>query len=128
MISSSGFLDNFMEEGEIHCILNLEKYIDHARKRAAESFATKRGERLDESEDLNTYVTTQQASQMIAENSMGMDEEGRYLITDEGYKKLMEQLKTRIYNSGLSKLAAKDLLECAWDNKKKTMVFWSKNP
>jgi hypothetical protein len=115
-----------MEEGEIHCILNLDKYIYMARKSAAESFSKNKGEKLDESEDLNDYVTVNQVKQMIAENSIGTDDEDRYLMTHEGRKNLMEQLKTRIYNSGLSKLASKDLLECAWDNKKKTMLFWSK--
>lgn len=112
-----------MEEGEIHCIMNLEKYSIHVRKSAAASFA--KDEKLDENEDLETYVTLKQVQQMIADNAMGMDEDGRYLITDEGYTMLFEQLRTRIYNSGLSKLAAKDVIECAWDDKHNTMVFWS---
>ena len=112
-----------MEEGEVHCIINLEKYAEYVRKNAAVSFA--KGEQLDESEDLETYVTIGQVFQMVAENAMGQDEEGHHLITDEGYKKLFEQLRTRIYNSGLSKLAAKNLIECAWDDQKNTMVFWS---
>ena len=116
-----------MEEKEIHCIMNLEKYVEHARKNAAESFANKE-QKIDENEDLGTYVTINQACQMVQENSIGLDEEGRYLMTDEGYNNFMKQLKVRIYNSGLSKLAAKNLIECAWDNKKKTMVFWSDEP
>jgi len=111
-----------MEEGEVHCIINLKRYVEYVRKTAATSFS--KGEELDESEDLETYVTTEQVSQMVAENAMGQDEDGHYLITDEGYKALFGQLKTRIYNSGLSKLAAKDLIECAWDDNKNTMVFW----
>lgn len=112
-----------MEEGEIHCIMNLEKYAEHIRKSAAQSFA--KGEKLDEKEDLNEYVTINQVCQMVAENALGMDEESHYLINDDGYEVLLKQIKTRIYNSGLSKLAAKDLIECAWDSKKKTMIFWS---
>lgn len=112
-----------MEDGEVHCIMNLDKYAEHVRKSSAESFA--KGEKLDEKEDLNDYVTIDQVRQMVAENALGMDEEGHYLINDEGYVTLVKQLKTRIYNSGLSKLAAKDLIECAWDSRKKTMIFWS---
>lgn len=112
-----------MKDGEVHCIINLEKYAQYMRKNAATSFA--QGQTLEESEDLEQYVTTNQACQMIEENSIGKNEEGLYLITDEGCQKLMEQLQTRIYNSGLSKLAAKNLLECSWDSKKNTMIFWS---
>lgn len=112
-----------MKDGEVYCIMNLEKYADMIRKDAANSFAN--GERLDDSENLEDYVTINQIGQMIEENSIGKDEDGHHMITGEGYKLLFEQIKTRIYNSGLSKLAAKDLVECAWDERKKTMVFWS---
>jgi hypothetical protein len=112
-----------MGEEEVYCIVNLEKYASMVRREAADSFA--KDEKLDENEDLEGYVTINQVCQMIAENAMGKDEEGHYIITREGYNFLFAQIKTRIYNSGLSKLAAKDLLECAWDEKKKTMIFWS---
>ena len=112
-----------MEEGEIHCIMNLEKYAEYTRKSAAIAFAKE--DQLDESEDLNEYVTINQVCQMVKDNSIGLDEEGHHLIGDDGHKTLLKQLKTRIYNSGLSKLASKDLIECAWDDKKKTMIFWS---
>lgn len=109
----------------MHCIVNLDKYVEYARRMVAISFAKDKGEELDESDDLDTYVTIGQGHQMVAENAMGVDEDGRYLITDKGYKNLFEQLRTRIYNSGLSKLAAKNLIECAWDDKMNTMIFWS---
>lgn len=112
-----------MSEGEIHCIINVEKYAQYIRKNAAMSFS--QDESIDESEDLESYVTTNQTCQMIEENSIGKDEEGHFMISEEGCKNLFEQLRTRIYNSGLSKLAAKDLLECHWDEKKNTMIFWS---
>lgn len=112
-----------MKEEEVYCIMNLEKYAAMVRRDAADSFA--KNEKLDESEDLEGYITINQVCQMIGENAMGKDEEDHYLITKEGYNFLFAQIKTRIYNSGLAKLAAKDLLECAWDEKKKTMIFWS---
>lgn len=113
-----------MEKGEVHCIINLEKYAQYVRKNAAISFA-KKNEDLDDSEDLETYVTINQTCQMIEENSIGKNEEGLYLITEEGCKNLIKQLKARIYNSGLSKLAAKNLIECSWDEEKNTMIFWA---
>lgn len=111
-----------MDKEEVYCIINPEKYAHMVRREAADSFAKE--ERLDENEDLEKYVTINQVCQMIAENAMGKDDEDHYVITKEGYNFLFAQIKTRIYNSGLSKLAAKNLLECAWDEKKKTMIFW----
>jgi hypothetical protein len=105
---------------EVHAIMNLEKYAAYIRKRAAMSFSEDYGE------DLDDFITIKQTSDMIAENSIGKDEKGLYLINESSHKKLFEQIRLRIYNSGLSKLAAKDMLECAWDDKKGEMVFWAK--
>lgn len=112
-----------MEENEIYCIINIELYAQQARKEAAYSFAV--GHKIDENEDLETYVTTNQVCQMIEENCLGKNNDGYLLISKEGKEKLNEQLQTRIYNSALSKLASKNLLECSWDDKKNTMIFWS---
>jgi len=106
--------------GEIHAIMNLERYAAYIRRRAALSFSDNHNENLDE------FITVQQASKMIEEHSIGKDEEGRHLIDEDSHKKLFEAVRLRIYNSGLSKLASNDLLECAWDDKKGEMVFWAK--
>jgi len=108
-----------MSEGEIFCIMNLEKYADFVRKKAALSFSE------DYKEDIDEFMTIAQAVAMVKENSIGLDEKERYLIDDKSYEILLESMKTRIYNSGLSKLAALGHLECAWDEKKNEMVFWS---
>lgn len=105
---------------EIHAIVNLDKYAAYIRKRAARSFSEDYGE------DLNDFITIKQTSDMIIENSLGKDEKGLYLISESSHKKLFEQIRLRIYNAGLSKLASKDMLECAWDDKKGEMVFWAK--
>lgn len=105
---------------EPHAILNLDKYAAYIRKRAAASFSKDYGE------DLNEFITIRQTVDMIVENSIGKDEKGLYLIDEASHKKLFESVRLRIYNSGLSKLAAKDMLECAWDGNKGEMVFWSK--
>lgn len=112
-----------MGPNEIHCIINIELYAKQIRKEAAYSFL--KGNEIDEKEDLETYVTINQVCQMIEENCLGKNNEGSVLITKEGREKLREQLQTRIYNSALSKLASKNLLECSWDDKKNTMIFWS---
>jgi hypothetical protein len=46
-------------------------------------------------------------------------------LDEKSYEKLFDAMRTRIYNSGLSKLSASGHLECAWDEEKNEMVFWS---
>jgi hypothetical protein len=107
--------------GEVHAIMNLEKYAAYIRRRAALSFSE------DHEENLDDFITIAQTSSLIEEHSVGRDEEGRLLIDEDANKKLFEAVRVMLYNAGLSKLAAKDLLECAWDEKKGEMVFWAKN-
>lgn len=106
--------------GEIHAIVNLEKYAAYIRRRAALSFSEDYKENLDE------FVTIKQTVNIIIDHSIGKDEKGLYLLDENAHKKLFEAMRLRLYNVGLSKLAAKDMLECAWDDKKGEMVFWSK--
>lgn len=103
---------------EIHAIMNLDKYGAYIRKRAAISLAE------DYSEDLDEFLTIPQAVGMIKDYSIGTDEEGRYLLNEEAHSLLFEAARTRIYNCGLAKLAAKGMLECAWDDETNEMVFW----
>ena len=109
-----------MSREETHVIMNLDKYASYMRKKAAAYFS-------DEYEDdLDEFVTIPQVQQMIDYRSSGMDEQGRYLLSEAGCDELFEDIKTRLYNCGLSKLAAKDILECAWDEEIGEMVFWRK--
>jgi len=105
---------------EVHAIMNLERYAAYLRRRAALSYSE------DYNDNLDDFVTIKQTSDMIVDHSIGKDEEGRYLIDEKSHTKLFEAVRLRLYNSGLSKLAAKDLLECAWDDKRGEMVFWAK--
>lgn len=110
-----------MSKEEVHTIMNLEKYAAYMRRKAASSFSESYEENLDD------YVSIGQVCKMIGEHSLGKDEEGRYLLGESGYDRLFEALKVRIYNCGLSKLASKNVLECAWDNESNEMIFWTPN-
>jgi hypothetical protein len=105
---------------DVFAIMNLERYALYMRKVAAMSFSANYAENLDD------YITVKQAEGIIVEHSMGKDAEGRYLIDEDAHDRLFESIKTRIYNSGLAKLAAKGLVECAWDDENNEMVFWTK--
>lgn len=98
--------------------MNLDRYAAYIRRRAAISLAE------DYKEDLDEFVTIKQTVGLIVENSIGQDEEGRYLLDEESHSRLFESVRTRLYNCGLSKLAAEGLLECAWDTESNEMVFW----
>jgi len=104
---------------EVYSIMNLEKYAAYIRKKAAHSISE------DESENLDGFITVPQTCSMILEYSIGKDAEGRALLDDYSHELLFDAIKTRIYNCGLSKLAAEGLLECAWDDEKEDMIFWS---
>ena len=107
---------------EQYQILNLEKYADFVRKKAARSFAE-----IYE-DDLDGFLTLNQAISMVKERSIRKDKEDKYLMDESSYDDLFDAMKLRIYNSGLSKLASQGHLECAWDEKKNDMVFWSSKP
>jgi len=105
---------------EVYAIINLEKYAGMIRARAASTIAES------SDEELEGYVTIRQTTSMIMEHSIGKDEEGRPLLDDGSHAELFNSIKERIFNSGLSKLAAKDVVECAWDNEKNEMIFWTR--
>lgn len=109
----------FYAMSEIYSIINTEKYAAYVRKRAALSYAE------NYKEDLDEFVTIGQVCKLIKEFSIGNDENGKYLISEDGYDKLLEAIKLRLYNCGLSKLAVSGHLECAWDDQKNEMIFWS---
>jgi hypothetical protein len=106
---------------EIYLIINLEKYANYMRKKAAFSYCENQTENLEE------FITTHQVCGLINELSIGNDESGKLLINENGCEKLLEAIKIRIYNCGLSKLAAAGTLECAWDEKTNEMIFWKSN-
>lgn len=106
---------------EIYSIINTEKYAAYVRKKAALSYAENYEENLDE------FITIGQVCELIKEFSIGNDEKGKYLISEEGYENLLDAVKIRLYNCGLSKLAVAGHLECAWDDQKNEMIFWSSN-
>lgn len=104
---------------EVYSIINLTKYAEYVRKKAALSYSENYEENLDD------FITIGQVCGLIAEYSIGFDEQGKYLISEKGYEDLYGAVQKRLYNCGLSKLAAKGHLECAWDEEKNDMIFWS---
>lgn len=103
---------------ETYSIIDLDGYAASIREAAAKSFTETYNENLDE------FITIEQVIGLIAENSIGKDEDNNFLITEENFEDLFQKIRDRLYSVGLSRLAAKGLVECAWDDEANEMVFW----
>jgi hypothetical protein len=64
---------------------------------------------------------------LVKENCVGFDDNDRPLLDEDSNEKIYEYTVIWIHNVGLAKLAAKGLVECAWDENINEMVFWA-NP
>jgi hypothetical protein len=103
---------------ETYSIVDLEGYANSIREGAAKSFTETYTENLDE------FISIDQVIGLVKEYSVGKDEEDNYLITEENFNEIFEAVRDRLYTVGLSRLAAKGLVECAWDDETNEMVFW----
>ncbi len=103
-----------------YAIIDLEGYITEIRKSAADSIAADNEENLDE------YITLDQMKGLVEQWSLGKDDEDRLILNEDANQNIFEDTRIWISNVGLAKLAAEDLVECAWDNDSNEMVFWVK--
>ena len=81
----------------------------------------------DYTENLDDFITIPQVINMIKENNLGLDDEGNYLINEDIFDDVFNNIRDRLYEVALAKLAAKGLIECAWDDESNEMVFWLGN-
>lgn len=105
---------------QTYSITDLIGFAESLRTGAAESIVENSKENLDE------FITIKQIINMIITKSLGQDSDGLYVIDEDIFDELFEQIRVNIYESGLAKLAAQDIIECAWDNDSNEMVFWTK--
>lgn len=106
---------------EIFAINDIDGFIKAIRNGAAESITESYSENLDD------FITTTQIETMLYAKTLGQDENGLYLINEDIFDQLFEEIRSTIYQIGLAKLAAKDIIQCAWDENANEMVFWTKN-
>lgn len=104
----------------LYAITNLDGYATQIREAAAKSLCDTGND------DLNDYITLTQIINMVTENCKGFDEEDRPLLDEDTNEKIFEDTAVWIHSVGLAKLAAQDLIECAWDDESNEMVFWAK--
>jgi hypothetical protein len=105
---------------KLYSIVDLEGYAKQVREAAAQTLSENNNDNLDD------YITITQLVQMVRKNCCGFDDDNRPLLNEDINEQIYDCTITWIHNVALAKLAAKDLLECAWDDKANEMVFWPK--
>ena len=110
-------------DAKVYAITDTLGYASDMRKAAADHLC----EDSSSTEDLDNYISIDQIINIIEDESLGLDDENRYLLNEDINEKIFDTIAIWIHNVGMSKLAGQDLLECAWDAELNEMVFWAKN-
>jgi hypothetical protein len=105
---------------EIYAIIDLPGYASQMREAAAKSLSDSNEENLDD------FISIGQIISMVKQECLGFDNENRPMLDEDTNEKIYEDTAIWIHNVGLAKLAAQDLVECAWDDEYNDMVFWAK--
>lgn len=105
---------------EVYAITDLEGYATEMRTAAAKSLSA------DKSDNLDDYISIHQMINLVRSECVGYDHKDRPLLDENSNEQIYEKTVVWLHNVGLAKLAAKGLVECAWDNETNAMVFWAK--
>ncbi len=100
-------------------ITDLETFSEIVRRNAAETLSEKYTENLDNFISINQIISLVKCRRLN-------DDDGPVIINEGILSDLLEEISDIIYQVGLAKLCGEDKINCAWDSKKKTMVFWTK--
>ena len=106
---------------EVYAITNIEGYVSQMREAAAANLSENSSQ-----DNLDDYISIGQMIGLVNSHCLGFDDEGRPLLNEKQNEIIFAETSTMIHNVGLAKLAAKDLVECAWDNQLNEMVFWQR--
>ena len=105
-----------------YSITNLDGFAETIRDGAAKSISENYTENLD------NFITLQQIKHLVVKKSFGVDDDGLYMINEDTFDDLFEEIRFAIYQVGLAKLASQNKIECAWDDQTNQMVFWLNTP
>ena len=108
---------------KVYAVTDLNGYVSDMRLVAAQSLSENC-----EQDNLDHYISLDQMIGIVKQKSVGLDDQNRYLLNEDANEKIFEEVAIWIHNAGLAKLAAMDLIECAWDDESDEMVFWAKTP
>jgi hypothetical protein len=104
----------------VYSITNLKGYVCEVREMAAKSLCDTHTENLDD------YISIDQMINLVKSQCIGFDNNNRPMLDENANESIFESIVVWIHNIGLAKLAAQDLVECAWDDKSNEMIFWPK--
>lgn len=103
---------------DVYAITDLDGYVSEMRLAAAKSIAPDGEDNLDE------YISISQMKYLVDSWCVGYDNNNRPMLDEESNQNIFEDATIWMTNVGLAKLAAQNLIECAWDDKLNEMVFW----
>lgn len=103
---------------ENYSIVDIDSFASLLRENVAKSFSE------DYSENLDEFISIEQTIDLVEQHSLGQDDDGCHIINEEVFNDIFNDLREWLYGVGLSKLAAKGFVECAWDDECNEMVFW----
>jgi hypothetical protein len=106
---------------QVYAITDVQGYVSQMREVAAKALSEN-----SEQDDLDSYISLNQMINLLNEHCLGFDDNDRPLLNENANEKIFEETSVWIHSVGLAKLAAKDLVECAWDEQSNEMVFWAK--
>lgn len=108
---------------DVILVTDLEVFVVSLREAVSASVA--KGAIADK--DLGEYVSVGQLKSLIESYIEGVDEEsGHPFMREETYLALLNEASSVFLGACLSKLAAADLVDTAWDDERGQQVFWVK--
>jgi hypothetical protein len=105
----------------VYAITNVMGYATQMREAAANSISENSSY-----DNLDDYISLNQMVGLVESHCLGFDDHDYPLLDEETNQDIFDEAATWIHNVGLAKLAALDIVECAWDDELNEMVFWHK--
>jgi hypothetical protein len=106
---------------QVYSITDVQGYVSQMREAAANNISENSSE-----DNLDNYISINQMIGLVESNCLGYDDNNHPLLNEDNNQKIFEEVSVWIHNVGLAKLAAENLVECAWDDELNEMVFWHK--
>lgn len=103
---------------EAFIINDITKLAYSIRKNAALSISS------DTNETLDDFININQVENIIRNYTI-TSEDDDLILDEDGYNSIFDEITSWIVNVGLAKLAGSNKIECAWDDEKNDMVFWT---
>ena len=73
--------------------------------------------------NVESFISLFQTEQLVRKYiEPGYNDE--FVLSDDNYDLLCDEIKKWIYNSSLSLVASSGKIECAWDDESNEMFFW----